>query len=42
MNYDVVMGSNATIKVPCIIKIGSGIQELIGGIQRHTDSIVIA
>jgi hypothetical protein len=30
------MGSGAVIYVPSFIKIGSGIQELIGGIHRHT------
>jgi hypothetical protein len=30
------MGSGAVIYVPSFIKIGSGIQKLIGGIHRHT------
>jgi hypothetical protein len=30
------MGSGAVINVPSFIKIGSGVQELIGGIHRHT------
>jgi hypothetical protein len=30
------MGSDAVIYVPSYIKIGSGIQTLIGGINRHT------
>jgi hypothetical protein len=30
------MGSGAVIYVPSFIKIGSGIQELIGVIHRHT------
>jgi hypothetical protein len=38
------MGSGAVIYVPSFIKIGSGIQKLIGGIHRHThtDSNVIS
>jgi hypothetical protein len=30
------MGSGAVIYVPSFIKIGSGVQKLIGGIHRHT------
>jgi hypothetical protein len=30
------MGSGAVIYVPSSIKIGSGIQKLIGGIHKHT------
>jgi hypothetical protein len=41
MNYAVEIGSGATC-VPSFIKIGSEIQKLIGGIRRHTDSMVIA
>jgi hypothetical protein len=33
------MGSGAMVYIPSFIKIGSGIQELIGGIHRHTDSM---
>jgi hypothetical protein len=36
MKYTVEMGSVAMIYVPSFIKIGSGIQKLIGGIHRHT------
>jgi hypothetical protein len=36
------MGSGAVIFVPSFIKIGSAIQKLIGGMHRHTDSMVIA
>jgi hypothetical protein len=37
------MGSGAVIYVPRCIKIGSGIQKLMGGgIHRHTDSMEIA
>jgi hypothetical protein len=30
------MGLGAVIYVPSFIKIGSGVQKLIGGIHRHT------
>jgi hypothetical protein len=30
------MGSGAVIYVPSLIKIGSGVQKLMGGIHRHT------
>jgi hypothetical protein len=40
--YVVQMGSGAMIYIPSFIKIGSGIQKLIGGIHRHTDSNVIS
>jgi hypothetical protein len=38
------MGSGAVIYVPSFIKIGSGVQKSIGGIQKHThaDSNVIS
>jgi hypothetical protein len=38
------MGSGAVIYVPSFIKVGSGVQKLIGGIQREeeTDSNVIS
>jgi hypothetical protein len=36
MKYAVDMGSGAMIYIPSFIKIGSGIQTLIGGIHRHT------
>jgi hypothetical protein len=44
MKYAVEMGSGAMIYIPSFIKIGSGVQKLIGegGIYRHTDSIEIA
>jgi hypothetical protein len=42
MKYAVEKGSVAIIYIPrFIIKVGSGIQKLIGGIHRHTDSMVI-
>jgi hypothetical protein len=40
MKYAVEMGSGAMIYIPSFIKSGSGIQKLIGGIHRHTDSMV--
>jgi hypothetical protein len=42
MNYVAEMGSGAMIYIPNFIKIGSGIQKLIGGIRRYTDSMEIA
>jgi hypothetical protein len=44
MKYAVEMGSGAMIYTPSLIKIGSGIQKLIGGgdPQTHTDSTKIA
>jgi hypothetical protein len=42
MKYGVVMGSGAIIHIPSFIKIVSGIQKLLGGIHRHTDSMVIS
>jgi hypothetical protein len=36
------MVSRATIYIPSFVKIGSGIQKLLVGIQRHTDSMVIS
>jgi hypothetical protein len=42
MKNAVEMGSVAIIYIPSFIKIGSGIQKLIGGIHGHTDSMVIA
>jgi hypothetical protein len=41
MKYTVEIGSVAVIFIPSFIKIGSGIQKFIGGIHRHTDSMVI-
>jgi hypothetical protein len=37
MKYTVEMGSGAVIYTPSFIKIGSGIQKLIGGDTKHTD-----
>jgi hypothetical protein len=42
MKYAVEMGSGVMIYIPNFIKTGSGIQKLIRGIQRHTDSKVIS
>jgi hypothetical protein len=41
MRYAVEIGSDAVIYIPSFIKIGSGIQKLIGGTQTH-NSMVIA
>jgi hypothetical protein len=40
MKYAVEMGSGAMIYIPSFIKIGSGIQKLLGG--EYTDSMVIS
>jgi hypothetical protein len=40
MKYAVEMGSGAMIYIPSFIKIGSGIQKLMGRVHRHTDSMV--
>jgi hypothetical protein len=40
MNYATEMGSGVMIYIRSFIKIGSGIQKLIGGNHRHTDSKV--
>jgi hypothetical protein len=42
MKYAVEMGSDAMIYIPSVIKTGSSIQNLIGGIHRHTESMEIA
>jgi hypothetical protein len=42
MKYAVEMGSGAMIYVPSVIKIGSGVQKLIGGVHTDTDSNVIS
>jgi hypothetical protein len=43
MNYATEMDSGAMMYIPSLIKIGSGIQKLLGGgyAHRHTDSKVI-
>jgi hypothetical protein len=40
MKYAVEMGSDAMIYIPIFIKIGSGIQKLMGDTQTH--SVVIS
>jgi hypothetical protein len=40
MKYAVQMGSDAMMYIPSLIMISSGIQELIGGSHRHTESKV--
>jgi Uri superfamily endonuclease len=36
MKYDVEIGSGAMIYIPSFAKIGSGAQNLLGRIKRHT------
>jgi Uri superfamily endonuclease len=40
MKYVVQMGSGDMIHIPSFIKIGSGMQKLIGRIHRHTDKAI--
>jgi hypothetical protein len=42
MKYAVEMGSDAMIHIPSFVMIGSGIRNLVKGIHRHTDSMVIS
>jgi hypothetical protein len=42
MKYADEIGSGAIMYMPRLIKIGSGIQKLIRGIHRHTESVEIA
>jgi hypothetical protein len=42
MKYAVEMGSGALIYIPSFIEAGSGIQTLLEGIDRHTESMKIA
>jgi hypothetical protein len=42
MKYAVKMGSGVMIYTQSLIKIGAGIPMLIGGIHRHTKSMVIS
>jgi hypothetical protein len=42
MKYAVEMGSGGMTYILSFITIGSGIQKSIGGIHRHTDSMVIS
>jgi hypothetical protein len=39
-NYAVEMGSGAVMYVPSFIKIGSGIQKLIGGVHRQQSDFI--
>jgi hypothetical protein len=39
MKYAVEMGSSTMIYIPTLMKIGSGIQRLIGGIHRQQDDL---
>jgi hypothetical protein len=40
MKYSVEMGSGAVIYVPSFVKIGSGIQKLIGGRHRQQGDLI--
>jgi hypothetical protein len=42
MKYAVEMSSGAMLYIPGSTKICSGIQKLIGGIYRHTESMLIS
>jgi hypothetical protein len=42
MKHAVEMGTGAMIYIPSFIKIGLGIQKLIGGKHRHTNRMEIA
>jgi hypothetical protein len=42
MKYAVEMDLGTLIYIPSFIKLGSAIQKLVGGITRHTDSMVIS
>jgi hypothetical protein len=42
LKYSVEMGSFAMTYTPSFIKLGPGIQNLKGGIHRHTDSKMIS
>jgi hypothetical protein len=42
IKYAVEMGSDAIIYIQSFTKIGSSIQKMIGGINRHIDSTEIA
>jgi hypothetical protein len=42
MKYAIELGSGAMIYIPSFIQIGSGIQKLMGAIQRHRTSMEIA
>jgi hypothetical protein len=38
MKYAVKMDSDVVTYIPCFIKMGSGIRNLMGGIHRHADT----
>jgi hypothetical protein len=42
MKYAAEIGASVMIYVPNFVKIGSGVQKLLGGIRKHTDSTEIA
>jgi hypothetical protein len=42
MKYSFEISSGAMIYIPSFTQIASGIQKLVRGIHRHTDSIVIS
>jgi hypothetical protein len=42
MKYVVEMGSGAMTHMPSLIKTRSGIQKLMGRIQRHADSMLMS
>jgi hypothetical protein len=42
MKHASEMGPGAKIYIPSFIKTGSGIQKLMRGIHRHTESMVIS
>jgi hypothetical protein len=42
MNYVVEMGSGAMTYIPSFLKIGSGVEESLVTIHRHTDNMEIA
>jgi hypothetical protein len=41
LKYVVEMGSDAVIYIQSFITTGAGIQTLIGGIHKHTDSVLL-
>jgi hypothetical protein len=42
MKHAIEMDSGGMLYIPSFMKIGSGIQKVIVGIHRHTDSKMIA
>jgi hypothetical protein len=41
VKYTIELGPCSMIYIPSFIKIGSGVQKLIRGLHRYTDSTVI-